>query len=375
MRTINLIRKSLGYCSVLIVLAAGSAQTQLQVPNRPAAALFQGQQGQQKTEVYFDPATQLVTAKILVQDPNGYFIPNLRRENFAVYENGVRQHNATVEIEHAPVTLAVLLEWGGRYKAVADALSDEVPRAARQLLDDLGREDKIALFRYGDRLESLADFSSGHDALDGVILGLGRPEFSELNCYDALASTIHSMQSIAGRKAILAISSGIDTFSKAKFEDVLALARNSGTPVYAIGIGESLRASVKYSSTAGPYTKLDWSRAEEELQEIARASGGRLYAPESTFDLAGIYDDIMENLRVRYAITYKSTTASDPMTARTVRVELIDAKTGGPLEIVDSNGKSIRSKIFFENSYIPHNASTADLSKSKTPAVASAGVQ
>src|ERR1700746_1494680 len=63
---------------------------QIQIPNRPAVALFQGEQGKQKAEIRFDPATALVTVKMLVQDPNGYFIPNIRRDNFVVYENGVR---------------------------------------------------------------------------------------------------------------------------------------------------------------------------------------------------------------------------------------------------------------------------------------------
>jgi hypothetical protein len=58
----------------------------------------------------------VVTLKLLVQDANGYFVPNLRRENFAVYENGVRQTNATVEVEHSPVSMGLLLEFGGRYR-------------------------------------------------------------------------------------------------------------------------------------------------------------------------------------------------------------------------------------------------------------------
>ena len=86
---------------------------QVQIPTRPTSPLFSSTQGKEKTEIRFDPATGMVTLKLLVQDPNGYFIPNLRRDNFVVYENGVRQQNATVDIEHAPVTLAVLMEFGG----------------------------------------------------------------------------------------------------------------------------------------------------------------------------------------------------------------------------------------------------------------------
>src|ERR1700759_147151 len=70
-----------------------SAPAQMHTPKRPSSALFEGAPGLQKTETTFDPATQTVTMKLLVQDPNGYFIPTLRRENFAVVENGQRQHN------------------------------------------------------------------------------------------------------------------------------------------------------------------------------------------------------------------------------------------------------------------------------------------
>ena len=86
---------------------------QIGVPNRASAPLFKGEQGKQRTEIHFDPATGRVTIKLLVQDPNGYFIPNIRRENFVVYEDGVRQTNATVDIEHAAVSLGSLLEYGG----------------------------------------------------------------------------------------------------------------------------------------------------------------------------------------------------------------------------------------------------------------------
>src|SRR4030081_3496321 len=77
---------------------ASKGGKQVQIPNRPASPLFKSKQGKQKTEIHFDPATGVVTLKLLVQDPNGYFIPTLRRDNFAVYENGARQQSATVDI-------------------------------------------------------------------------------------------------------------------------------------------------------------------------------------------------------------------------------------------------------------------------------------
>jgi hypothetical protein len=82
-----------------------------------------------------------------------------------------------------------------------------------------------------------------------------------------------------------------------------------------------------------------------------------LYSPASTIDLTAIYDDIMENLRVRYVITYKSSNAGSLNARRTVRVELVNPTTGGPLQIVDSNGKAIQANVTIQDSYIPGAAS------------------
>src|SRR2546428_9401696 len=108
-----MIRASLA--AVAGVFLCLSASAQVAVPNRPSKPLFQGQQGEQRSsEISFDPTTRTVTMKLSVQDPHGYFLPNLRRNNFVVFEDGVQQQNVTLEIEHAPITLAVLIEMGGR---------------------------------------------------------------------------------------------------------------------------------------------------------------------------------------------------------------------------------------------------------------------
>jgi VWFA-related protein len=332
---------------------AGGVGGKIQIPNRSATSLFQGQQGKQKTEIHFDPATGMVTLKLLVQDPSGYFIPNIRRENFAVYENGTLQKNATVEIEHAPVTLALLLELGGRYPGLNKSLCEEVARAGRQLLDEIGRDDKITIWKYADHPEKLADFSQGKDTLEQMFYTLQPPGASEANLYDALIAVAGAMRPVTERKAIILVSSGIDTFSKAKYEDALQAGRDSGTPVYVISLGPALQQALILLGPNSPASRLDWKRAETELQKIAQVSGGRFYSPGNTLDLSATYDDIMENLRVRYVITYKSTTNADLNTPRTVRVELVNPKSGGPLEIVDANGKPIHAHVTIQETYTP----------------------
>src|SRR5579871_3617463 len=112
-----------------------ASERQIQIPNRASPSLFEGTQGKQKPEIHFDPATGMVTLKLLVQDPNGHFIPNIRRDNFVVYENGVRQNNAAVEVEHPSVSLALVLEYGGHSPVLNRTIVSDIAIAGRQLVD------------------------------------------------------------------------------------------------------------------------------------------------------------------------------------------------------------------------------------------------
>lgn len=327
---------------------------QVQIPSRPTSPLFSSKQGKQKTEIHFDPATGAVTLKLLVQDPNGYFIPNLRRDNFVVYENGVRQQDATVDIEHAPVTLAVLMEFGGRAPGLNRQMADEVARAAQELLDELGPEDKVTFWKYSDQVQKLADANQSRDADKTELIAMGTPAVSETNLYDAIIATVAEMRSVRDRKAIILITSGIDTFSKAHYEDARKAAEESDAPIYVISLTRVLRQVMQMQDR--PVANVDWDKVEHQLQEIARVSGGRAYTPSNTLQLSQVYDDVMENLKVRYVITYKSSNNVDANAPRSVRVELVDPQTGGPLVIRDANGRIVRASVILQENYEPNVA-------------------
>jgi hypothetical protein len=340
------------------LVAGDSPRTtgQVKIPARDSAPLFKGKQGKQKTEIHFDPSTNTVTLKLLVQDPNGYFIPNIRRDNFVVYENGVRQQNVIVEVEHADVSLGFLGEFGGRVPSLNREISEHVSRAGQHLVDELGHADKLAAWKYSDKVEKVADFSSNHDDLGIVFIRLGTPDLSEANLYDAVVYTVGQMQAVTGRKAIVLVSSGIDTFSKNSLQDAAKAAEGSSAPIYVLSLVPALRQVAESSARTEPLAKIDWEGNEKALQQIATASGGRLYSPENTVDLTPVYDDMMENVKVRYVITYRSPNNQNRDTPRTVRVELVDPQTGAPLQIIDSNGKVIRASVVLQDSYVPSQA-------------------
>jgi Ca-activated chloride channel family protein len=343
-----------------------AANGRIEIPSRASSPLFKGQQGKQKSEIYYDPATSLVTINLVIQDPNGYFIPNIRRENFVVYENGARQ-NADVDIEHAVVSFGLLFEFGGRAQALNKQVGMEASQAGRQILDSLVPGDKIAVWKYADRVEKLADFSQGKDAVDSLFLSLATPLFSETNLYDALVYTIDQMHPVSGRKAIVLISSGVDTFSKASYQDAVASASKADSPIYVICTAASLRLTKDVNQQSGPLARINWDEAKKRLQEIARVSSGRAYFPESTIDLSATYDDMMENLRVRYVIRYKSSTSVDLDMARTIRIDLVDPASGKPLQIIDSNGKPVHTRLSIQESYVPREAA-ASAASGQSPA-------
>jgi Ca-activated chloride channel family protein len=250
-----------------------------------------------------------------------------------------------------------LMEFGGRYHELNQALGPEVCEAGRQLLNVLGHDDKVAIFKYRDRLETLVDFNQGHELLDQAFECPGTPSFSEANLYDALLGTLNRVRAVEGdRKAVIVISDGLDTFSKASRDQVLQSAREGGIPIYSIGLERITQRETAVYGTTAPFARINWNDAERFLEDLAKVSGGRAYVLETETTVAAVYDDIMENLRLRYVVTYVSSNPATSGPPRQIRVELIDPKTGQALKIHDSNGKIIAAKVFVQESYRPNDA-------------------
>jgi VWFA-related protein len=161
-----------------------------------------------------------------------------------------------------------------------------------------------------------------------------------------LIAVLDRMKDVQGRKAILLASSGIDTFSRASFEDVLAAAERSRTPVYTV----DLSGAIAHVADPERLARLNWARAREQLRTLARSSGGRAYTRASVDDAVKIYDDVMEHLRIRYVITYVPDRPAREGARHTVRVELID-RTGAPLRIVDAAGRPVAARVIAQTSY------------------------
>ena len=338
-------------CSVQSV-GRGLTLQQVTIPRRPAKPLFQSEPGEPRPlQIRFDPQTALVTVTLSVNDQDGYFIPNLRPENFAAYENGVLRKRVTVDVEYAAISMSVLLEGGGQYREINDLLSTELPSVTLSLLNGLRPDDKVAVFSYTNTVRLLADVDQPRDRLKALFTRLQISAFSEANLYDALVQVLNRTQSMPGRRALLLISTGLDSFSHATFNDVVAAAERADTPVYCVDLAGLVQGDVVDSRS--PVLKIDWNGVTDRLKRLAKVSNGRTYYRDTDIDLPAIYDDLMDHLRVRYVIKYTSPVTRGGNSTRLVRVALVDPRTGRPLRITEAQGKAIRALVSPEASYTP----------------------
>jgi hypothetical protein len=179
------------------------------------------------------------------------------------------------------------------------------------------------MWTYSDGVQPLETAGTDTSGLQRTNLSLPVPPASESNFYDALLATLPRVQEMPGRKVLVVVSSGIDTFSKAGFADVLRAEREAGVPVCVIDTGQLLRSTL-LDESSGPYAHLRWSRASSQLSRIAEVSGCRALTPSSSLEFPAVYDSLLANLGLRYDVRYRST-ALDLQGPRRVELAWVDS--------------------------------------------------
>jgi Ca-activated chloride channel homolog len=154
-----------------------------------------------------------VTVPVAVLDPKGRFIPNIPQNYFRVFEDGVPQQIAGFAKGEAPMTICLLIEFSGRYQAYWSYGWGETLNDAYMFMDTLKADDNIAVVAYDLHTTILSDFTTDRRKTQEALARLRIPGFSESCIFDALTDMADRMSSIEGRKAILVLASGIDTFS------------------------------------------------------------------------------------------------------------------------------------------------------------------
>ena len=296
-----------------------------------------------------------VTVDTAVLDNKGHFIPNIPKQNFRILEDGVPQQVASFSLGEAPMTICMLVEFSNRFQSFYSQAWFQTLTAAYGFVQTLKPEDYVAIIAYDLREEILSDFTTDRQKTAEALSRLRIAGFSESNMYDALVDSAQRMQDIEGRKAIVLIASGMDTFSKLTYDKTRRALQDAGVPVYTIGLMQSVREFADAAGYLGSIERMDFLQADNQMRTFAAETGGMSYFPRFDAEFPGIFQSIEQTMRSNYVLTYNPSNQARDGKVRRIKVELINPETNQPVRINDDKGKAIKYKIVAKTGYTaPH---------------------
>ncbi|HMS39396.1 MAG TPA: VWA domain-containing protein [Pyrinomonadaceae bacterium] len=286
--------------------------------------------------------TNLVNVDAVVyHKKSGQIIPNLKRENFAVFENGVKQEITNFAMPEAPITVSLVVEysrWSEIFGSYASRGQEqgklEVVRPVAYFLSRFIKppDDYASVIAFDMRPTPITDFTNDPNQLRAAvdILLRNNPAFRENNLFDAMkfalvggkGDTVVLENSKAKsadyggmvtvnskRRAIILVASGIDTFSKTNYDEVRKIIQNSGIPIYIVSTGNlfykmyenQLPATDGIDGTPG---RLTFLQAQNAMNTFAKESGGMHFPVTFQSEIPTVLQSINGLLRSQYSIAY-----------------------------------------------------------------------
>jgi VWFA-related protein len=183
-------------------------------------------------------------------------------------------------------------------------------------------------------------------------MSLRIPGFSETNLFDALYEGIDRMERIEGRKYIILIASGRDTFSKLTLDKILKKVKESkDITIFTISTGGAMRVMTEgRPGMRNQMRDMDYLQADNEMKTFASLTGGASYFPRFQAEYADDFAQINQNIRSKYELVYHPTNTKLDGTFRKLRVELVDDE-GQPLRIQDEKHKPLKYDIIARDGY------------------------
>jgi VWFA-related protein len=296
----------------------------------------------------------MVNLDVMVTTKDGQFIPGLKEDNFRVFEDGAPQTIKHFDISQAPITAVLLIEFAStNYSFMVDALN-----ASYSFAQMLRKDDWVAVEYYDMKPHILVDFTQDKQAVFGALNELRMPGFSETNLFDALYDTLDRLDGVQGRKYIILVSTGFDSFSKLNLDQILKKVKATrNVTIFPISIGWMLREYCEVNHCTGyshgigiPISQMDYLQADNEMQTFARLTGGRFYQPRFQAEYPEVFHAIMGDIRNQYSISYEPTNSKMDGTYRKLKVEVV-APNGGPLKIRDQHGKDVKYVVIAREGY------------------------
>ncbi len=290
---------------VLLPAAVSSQAPPKQAPPRPS-----GEKGRIRVEV------NLVTVVASVLDKSNRPAPDLPKEAFEVYEEGVRQKIAVFESEtQQPLDLALMIDSS---LSTIKELANEREAAAHFIRQVVRPGDRLAVFEFADGVTQLTDFSSDVPMLQSAVRHIQEGAGTAL--YDAvyLGSQALGKRAAGRRRVLVLVTDAGETTSRSDFETARRGALRAEAMLYTIVIRAVMSEGGR--NTAG----------EHALETITEATGGAVYYPMSTAELDSMFERIDRELRTQYRLGYYPEPRPPEKTFRRVevRVQVPDASGG-----------------------------------------------
>ncbi len=278
------------------------------------------------------------------------FVPGLKPDNFRVYEDGVQQKVVGFKRVEAPITALLICEFASNGYWWMKA--DDMENAAYAFAVQLRPQDYVALMTFDMRTQIQLDFTQDKRQLIGAINSLVIPGFRETNVFDALYEGIDRLQRIEGRKYIILIATGIDTFSRLTLDQITKKVKESqDITIYTVSTGGFLRAMTEgMGGMRAQMRDMDYLQADNEMRTFASITGGASYFPRFTGEFPDIFSEINQNIRSKYELIYHPTNPKQDGTYRKLQVKLVDDE-GQPLRIQDEKHKPLKYDVIARDGY------------------------
>ena len=364
------------FCAAALLVLAGLSIGQQQGPlKEPGSTVARPRKGdpekreaekelpkipsQYKREKSIDPTqtatfssnVDVVSVDVAVLDNKSNFIPGIPAGNFRILEDNVPQKISGVTMGEAPITVALVIEFSNLFQRYWSYGWMQTLQAAWGFLSTLKPEDYVAVVAYDMRPEILSDFSTDRMKAKEAMSRLNIPAFSESNMFDALTDTASRMSEIEGRKAIVLMASGVDTFSRITYDECRKQLQQHGVPVYALGLMQYYREYMDAHGMMGSIDRMTFLQADNELRTFAKETGGQAFFPKFDGEMPTVFQGIHQALRNQYVITYTSSNTKHDGTFRKIKVELVNPATNEPLPVKDNKGKPIKYAIVAKAGY------------------------
>jgi len=190
----------------------------------------------------------VVTLDVVAATQNGDIIPGLKKENFRVLEDGQPQTITSFGPTDAPITIVVLMEFSARFYGW---FGYQAKYWASALFPNLNQKDWVALVTFDMKPRTEVDFTQNKQEVETAIYHLYYPGFSESNLFDALLDTNERLKDVKGKKSILVLASGVDTFSKHTLDQTMKQLRGTDTTIFCGGAGQAVEQLPGTASGAG----------------------------------------------------------------------------------------------------------------------------